>query len=124
VVTVVMTPFVDFWGRQWNLLDILTAATFLTLHGLCLFAPFHFTWAAFWVAVALYILTGLGVTMGFHRNLAHKSFRIPKWLEYLLAYFGVLALQVCIYILRSHTHTHTHIYIYIYIYTHARGFGF
>lgn len=93
VVSVVMTPFLDFWGRQWNLLDILTAATFLTLHGLCLFAPFHFTWTAFWVAVALYILTGLGITMGFHRNLAHKSFRIPKWLEYLLAYFGVLALQ-------------------------------
>ncbi|CAL2255994.1 unnamed protein product [Prunus armeniaca] len=56
-------------------------------------APFHFTWPAFWVACALYLVTGLGVTLSFHRNLAHKSFRIPKWLEYLFAYFGVLSLQ-------------------------------
>ncbi|PRQ39424.1 putative acyl-CoA desaturase [Rosa chinensis] len=93
VVSTVLTPFVQFWGRSWNLVDIITAATSLALHGLCLFAPFHFTWAAFWVAVALYILTGLGVTLGFHRHLAHKSLRLPKWLEYLFAYFGVLSLQ-------------------------------
>ncbi|CAB4308780.1 unnamed protein product [Prunus armeniaca] len=93
MVNIVMAPCGEFWGRKWNLLDIVTAIVFFSLHCLCVMAPFHFTWPAFWVACALYLVTGLGVTLSFHRNLAHKSFRIPKWLEYLFAYFGVLSLQ-------------------------------
>ncbi|XP_061994328.1 palmitoyl-monogalactosyldiacylglycerol delta-7 desaturase, chloroplastic-like [Rosa rugosa] len=93
LVSILLTPFAQFLGRSWNLVDIIRAATFLAPHVLCLFAPFYFTWAAFWVAAALYILTGLGVTLGFHRHLAHKSLRLPRWLEYLFAYFGALSLQ-------------------------------
>lgn len=84
-----------FFGRKWNSLDIGTAAIVLAMHLLCLFAPFQFNWHAFWVAVGLYVVTGLfGITLSFHRNLSHKSFRLPKWLEYFFAYCGVLALQV------------------------------
>ncbi|CAL9018609.1 unnamed protein product [Prunus brigantina] len=93
LVKIVMMPCGEYFGRKWNLLDIVTAAVFLTMHCLCVMAPFHFTWPAFWVAVALYVVTGVGVTLSFHRHLAHRSFRIPKWLEYLFAYFGVLSLQ-------------------------------
>ncbi|PQQ12386.1 palmitoyl-monogalactosyldiacylglycerol delta-7 desaturase chloroplastic [Prunus yedoensis var. nudiflora] len=82
LVNIVMLPCLEFWGRKWNLLDIATAVVFFILHCLCAMAPFHFTWPAFWVACALYLVTGLGVTLSFHRNLAHKSFRMPKWLEY------------------------------------------
>lgn len=84
-----------FFGRKWNSLDIGTAGIVLAMHVLCLFAPFHFNWPAFWVAMALYVVTGLfGITLSFHRNLSHRSFKVPKWLEYLFAYCGVLALQV------------------------------
>ncbi|BBH02312.1 delta 9 desaturase 1, partial [Prunus dulcis] len=93
LVNIVMMPCLEFWGRKWNLLDIATAVVFFILHCLCVMAPFHFTWPALWVACALYLVTGFGVTLSFHRNLAHKSFRLPKWLEYLFAYFGVLSLQ-------------------------------
>ncbi|BBG99363.1 fatty acid desaturase 5, partial [Prunus dulcis] len=93
LVKLVMMPCGEYFGRKWNLLDIVTAAVFLTMHCLCVMAPFHFTWPAFWVAFALYVVTGVGVTLSFHRHLAHRSFRIPKWLEYLFAYFGVLSLQ-------------------------------
>ncbi|CAB4278291.1 unnamed protein product [Prunus armeniaca] len=93
LVKIVMMPCGEYFGRKWNLLDIVTAAVFLTMHCLCVMAPFHFTWPAFWVAVALYVVTGVGVTLSFHRHLAHRSFRIPKWLEYLFAYFGVLSVQ-------------------------------
>ncbi|KAL2463070.1 Palmitoyl-monogalactosyldiacylglycerol delta-7 desaturase [Forsythia ovata] len=42
----------------------------------------------------LYIITGLfGITLSYHRHLSHKSFKIPKWLEYIFAYCGVLAAQ-------------------------------
>ena len=35
----------------------------------------------------------LGITLSFHRQLSHRSFQTPKWLEYVLAYCGVLAVQ-------------------------------
>ncbi|EEF44805.1 delta 9 desaturase, putative [Ricinus communis] len=83
-----------FLGRKWNLLDIATAGVVLAMHLLSLFAPFYFNWSAFWVAFGLYVITGLlGITLSFHRNLSHRSFKLPKWLEYLFAYCGVQALQ-------------------------------
>nr|GMD90205.1 Palmitoyl-monogalactosyldiacylglycerol delta-7 desaturase, chloroplastic [Ipomoea batatas] len=60
---------------------------------LSLFAPFCFSWDAFGVAFGLYIITGLGITLSYHRNLTHRSFKLPKWLEYFFAYCGVHALQ-------------------------------
>ena len=83
----------EFLGRKWNMAHVFTVM-FLALHCLCLFAPFHFNWGAFWVAMALSLLTGLGETLSYHRNLAHRSFTLPKWLEYSFAYCGVLSLQV------------------------------
>ncbi|PQM33009.1 palmitoyl-monogalactosyldiacylglycerol delta-7 desaturase chloroplastic-like [Prunus yedoensis var. nudiflora] len=83
----------EFWGRTWNIQDVFTLAVILALHSLCAFAPFHFNWPAFWVAVTLYVVTGLGVTLCYHRSLTHRGLRIPKWLEYLFAYCGVLSLQ-------------------------------
>lgn len=41
-----------------------------------------------------YFITGcLGITLSYHRQLSHRSFSTPKWLEYALAYCGVLAIQ-------------------------------
>jgi stearoyl-CoA desaturase (delta-9 desaturase) len=57
------------------------------------FAPFTFTWSALAVCLALYLLAGLGVTMGYHRLLTHRSFRTPRVVEYLLTALGVLANQ-------------------------------
>ncbi|XP_034212905.1 palmitoyl-monogalactosyldiacylglycerol delta-7 desaturase, chloroplastic-like [Prunus dulcis] len=70
-----------------------SVVVFLALHCLCIFAPFHFNWPAFWVAITLYVATGLGITLSYHRSLAHRSLRLPKWLEYFFAYCGVLSLQ-------------------------------
>lgn len=84
-----------FWGRKWTSLDIGTAGVVVATHLLTLLAPFQFNWAAFWVAISLYVVTGLfGITLSYHRNLSHRSFKLPKWLEYLFAYCGVQALQV------------------------------
>lgn len=81
--------------RKWNSLDVGTAGVILAMHFLSVFAPFVFNWSAFWLAMALYAVTGLlGITLSFHRNLSHKSFKLPKWLEYSFAYCGVQALQV------------------------------
>lgn len=84
-----------YWGRKWNSRDVGNATVITAMHLLSIFAPFQFNWAAFWTAVTLYVVTGLfGITLSFHRNLSHRSFKLPKWLEYLFAYCGVQALQV------------------------------
>ncbi|XP_030968399.1 palmitoyl-monogalactosyldiacylglycerol delta-7 desaturase, chloroplastic-like [Quercus lobata] len=83
-----------FFGRKWNADDLAKASAVLAMHYLCLFAPFQFNWSALLVAVALWVVTGLfGLTLSFHRNLSHRSFKVPKWLEYFFAYCGVQALQ-------------------------------
>ncbi|XP_026458668.1 palmitoyl-monogalactosyldiacylglycerol delta-7 desaturase, chloroplastic-like [Papaver somniferum] len=59
-----------------------------------LFAPFYFTWNAFWVAVILFLLTfPIGISLSYHRNLSHGSFKLPKPLEYLFASFGLHAAE-------------------------------
>ncbi|MBI2495997.1 MAG: fatty acid desaturase [Candidatus Omnitrophica bacterium] len=64
------------------------------IHAGVLLAPFQFTWSGFWVFFALQFITGLlGITLCYHRLLAHRSFQVPKWLEYLLTVCGSLALQ-------------------------------
>ena len=64
------------------------------IHLGALFGPATFSWPAFWLFVVLQWLTGaLGITLCFHRLLTHRSFRIPKWLEYVLTLCGSLALQ-------------------------------
>ncbi|KAL6221775.1 hypothetical protein ACLB2K_005170 [Fragaria x ananassa] len=88
-----VTLLVEFLGRDWNLVDIVTSIIVISIHCLALLAPFQFTWDAFWLFVVLYFLTGLGITLGYHRNLAHRSLKLRKELEYFFAYCGVLTLQ-------------------------------
>ncbi|PRQ52685.1 putative acyl-CoA desaturase [Rosa chinensis] len=71
-----------------------TKLFFLAIHCLALLGPFYFKWSAFWLAVGLYFVTGVGITLSFHRNLAHHSFKLPRWLEYSFAYRAVLSLQM------------------------------
>ncbi|KAK9939692.1 hypothetical protein M0R45_016381 [Rubus argutus] len=92
-VAILMTPCAHFWCRKWNLLDLVTAAMFVSIHVLALFAPFHFSWSALFMALGLGYATTLGVTLSYHRNLAHRSFRLPKLLEYLFAYLAVFSVQ-------------------------------
>ncbi|KAI3774998.1 hypothetical protein L1987_49566 [Smallanthus sonchifolius] len=91
---VVKRPREVYRGRKWDVMDIATAGVVVLMHLLCGLAPFTFSWRALSVAIGLYVVTGLlGITLSFHRNLSHKSFKLPKWLEYTFAYCGVQALQ-------------------------------
>ncbi len=83
-----------FLNRTWNSVDITYIAVMVAVHGLALLAPFTFSWGNVALFFGSYFVTGcLGITLSFHRQLSHKSFQTPKWLEYLLAYCGVLAVQ-------------------------------
>ena len=43
--------------------------------------------------LVLYSATCLGVTVGLHRMMSHRSFVAPKWLERLLVTIGTVAAQ-------------------------------
>ena len=73
VVTVV--PFIGFLIAAWMLwgngLSLLDGAIFL----------------------AMYMFTGMGVTVGFHRLFTHQSFETKPWMRNLLAIAGSMAIQ-------------------------------
>jgi stearoyl-CoA desaturase (Delta-9 desaturase) len=81
-------------ARPKNVTDMLYVAFIASMHLLCLALPFTFSWSNVALFAGTYFITGcLGITLSFHRQLSHKSFRTPKWLEYALAYCGSLAVQ-------------------------------
>ena len=83
-----------FFNREWASKDYAYGAFILSMHLLALFAPLTFSWPMVGAFMGLYFLTGcLGITLGYHRMLSHRSFTVPKWLEYVFAYCGVLAMQ-------------------------------
>jgi stearoyl-CoA desaturase (delta-9 desaturase) len=45
------------------------------------------------IAAVMYILTAVGITVGFHRQLTHRSFQTSKALEYTFAVLGSMAVQ-------------------------------
>jgi stearoyl-CoA desaturase (delta-9 desaturase) len=50
-------------------------------------------WADLAVMLIMYVISGYGVTLGFHRLLTHRSFQTFKPVEYTLAILGSLAVQ-------------------------------
>jgi len=53
-----------------------------------------FSWRAFLVTVFLYYVSvGLGISMGYHRLHTHRSYKLPRALEYFLAFCGTLSLE-------------------------------
>ena len=45
------------------------------------------------ILAVMYVLTGLGVTVGYHRMLTHRAFQAPKPVEYTFAVLGSMAVQ-------------------------------
>lgn len=75
----------------WNVIFYMAA---IHLGALLALFPGNFSWGAVGVAFLLYWITGgVGITLGFHRLVSHRSFETPKWLEYLLVFCGTLACQ-------------------------------
>ncbi|WP_051221787.1 acyl-CoA desaturase [Conexibacter woesei] len=50
-------------------------------------------WTDLGLLAVLYVLTGLGITVGFHRMLTHRSFQARPWVEHAFAVLGSMAIQ-------------------------------
>jgi len=76
--------------------DWVTIIYMALIHIGALFAllPSNFSWKAVALVVILHWVTGgLGITLGWHRLVSHRSFQTPKWLEYFLVFCGTLACE-------------------------------
>jgi stearoyl-CoA desaturase (delta-9 desaturase) len=74
-ITAVVVPFLGVIAAAvllWN--------RFLGVRDLAIFA-------------VMYLLTALGITVGFHRLLTHRAFQTRPWLRYTLAILGSMSLQ-------------------------------
>jgi stearoyl-CoA desaturase (delta-9 desaturase) len=66
----------------------------IALHVGAIAALFYLSWSRLAAAVALYyVATGFGISMGYHRLHTHRSYKVPKWLEYFFAVCGTLTLE-------------------------------
>jgi sn-2 palmitoyl-lipid 9-desaturase len=75
---------------NWKNMDWVVLGWMVAMHVGCLAAPFFFTWSAFGLAAVIYWLTSsVGVCLGYHRYLTHRSFKLTKPAE-----FGVLLCSV------------------------------
>ncbi|QNI86537.1 delta-9 fatty-acid desaturase DesC4 [Synechococcus sp. PROS-7-1] len=78
-------------GLHW-----LTIGFMIVIHSLALLAllPMFWSWQAVTSLLVLYWVTAcLGVTIGYHRLLSHRSFQLPRWLERFFATCGALSCQ-------------------------------
>jgi fatty-acid desaturase len=74
---------------NWRDLIIISA-----FHILLIPAIYYFSWQNLVIMlVGNWIVGSLGVGLGYHRLITHRSFAAPKWLEYTLTIFASMALQ-------------------------------
>ena len=72
----------------------ITSIALIIFHLGALGALFMFTWKALAITAVLYwIAIGFGIGMGYHRLHTHRSYKVPKLIEYFFAVCGTLTLE-------------------------------
>jgi len=64
-------------------------AAFAALHLAALgvfFVPFR--WSYFWLMLTLYVIRMFGVTAGYHRYFSHRSFKLNRFNQFLMAFLA------------------------------------
>ncbi|MBN4054267.1 acyl-CoA desaturase [Nitrospira defluvii] len=97
-VSQVVTP----QGKELAVKQVLDYPTLIVFNLVCLFAVIavplfgvlhgysKFDWILFFV---LYVVTGLGITVGYHRLFSHRSFTCAKWVEVYFLIAGGWAME-------------------------------
>ncbi|MFH9399528.1 acyl-CoA desaturase [Streptomyces sp. NPDC017638] len=86
-------------GRSWPTGEQLMIGVFVAVPFLALLAAVPLAWrhglspVDLALAVAFYLVSGLGITVGFHRHFTHGSFKARRPLRIVLALAGSLAVQ-------------------------------
>ncbi len=92
-------PLPEFEAEHTGSFERFLVGTFVAVPLLAVFAaiPLLWGWGLGWhdavIALAMYWISGLGVTVGFHRYFTHKSFKAKRPLRIALAICGNLAIE-------------------------------
>lgn len=79
---------------DYPVIVLFTVVTSATVIGVPIFAYVHGFSTLDWVMLAvLYMVSGLGITVGYHRLIAHRSFECREWVKACLLIAGGWALE-------------------------------
>jgi stearoyl-CoA desaturase (delta-9 desaturase) len=82
---------IKHWAARINWTFAVVLAAF---HIGAVAALFFFSWQGLGLALLLlWVCGGLGIGLSYHRLLTHRSFKAPKWIEYLFTIFATMALE-------------------------------
>lgn len=82
--------------RAWDIptIGLFALVTSLSLIGVPLFIYMHgYTKLDWALAGILYLISGLGITVGYHRMISHRSFRCPDWVSVAFLVAGSWAME-------------------------------
>ena len=84
----------DISTSQQQKLNWTVSFILAVLHIGAVAALFMFNWRSFAsFVILLWVATGFGISLGYHRLHTHRSYKVPLWLEYFFALCGTLTLE-------------------------------
>ena len=79
---------------QTALASAIKASAFIGIHLGCLLVIFvGFSWTAFAVCLALYVLRMFAITAGYHRYFSHRTYQATRWFQFLIGFIGASSAQ-------------------------------
>jgi stearoyl-CoA desaturase (delta-9 desaturase) len=81
------------WPTKLAVLVVVLVPFLGTLYAMVMLWNQWVDWLDVTLMVVLYIISGMGITVGFHRMLTHKSFEAKPWLKRLLLIAGTMAVE-------------------------------
>jgi stearoyl-CoA desaturase (delta-9 desaturase) len=93
-----------------ELMNIVKQGVFWLVHLTCGLVFFvGFSWVAFAVCLALYVIRMFAITGVYHRYFSHRSYQTSRWFQFVLGFLGTTAAQKGpIWWASHHRHHHRH----------------
>ena len=89
------TPVWDAWlpdKLRWNNVDWIVVGWMFAMHAGALAAPFFFNWQSLATCLVLHWFTAsIGICLGYHRFLSHKSFKVVAPVKFVTLVAGSLS---------------------------------
>jgi len=82
-------------GWKWGTIAFFGSVHLIALIGIPLYLLHHSISLATWLLLGFYLVaTGLSITVGYHRFLAHQTFRSGNLVRFLVLFFGAAAFEM------------------------------
>jgi len=80
--------------KDWVNIIFFTITTLVGIIGAPLYIiQFGFQSSVFWLFVFYVAMTGFGITVGYHRFYAHRTYKASKFIEFLILFFGAASFE-------------------------------